>query len=607
MLELESFRVEGLRALFSTEEIPLQAPTILTGGNDGGKTTALNALAFLLGEWVPGPEDYTKLGVAEEGKTEVMGSERVAVTGNFSIDAELAAELGREGDSITVRRTVGPESRPRYEVLDELASDERLRDLGENKLDELRELCAEFGIEPEGRKSAKATWLEPLEVLAEEGETVEGWTACGAEVVERLPRCLVFSSTEEPAPAAQIKRALKVAYETAIENEDYTGPLREAEKLLRGRLEDEAVALCDHIAERCPELSEIMIEPQVALSEGFSKVEVRTSRGSVTRIPLEHSGAGRQRQVNLAIWEWVEKLLEESPEGGRGVVIAYDEPDTHLDYGHQRELVNLIQTQCERAGTRMIVATHSLNLIDRVSINDVVHLRLVEDRTEVVRLLGDRHDETQRHLADVSAAMGLRNSVLLHERCFVGVEGATETQAFPLLFNLAQGMSLQSAGIALIAGNSNEGALRFAQFLRENERKVAFVVDRDSVKGESRRSFRKDKLDEIGIPEEAVHYLGKQEVEDLFTIEQWIAAANAHWPRDDGEDWTVEDLAALKLASTSKFSGALYNLIRGGSRKAPVRKQGYLVALAETLREPEEVPEELREVFTKLVTLAAEG
>jgi putative ATP-dependent endonuclease of OLD family len=605
MLELEFFKVEGLRALFDTEEIPLRAPTILTGGNDGGKTTALCALAFLLNEWLPSAEDYTKLGAVQEGETEPIPSERVTVTGGFSLEGELAAELGWPEESMTIRRTVSTETKARYERLEQVAADGRLRDLEEKKLDELTALCGELGLQPEGKKNAKATWLEPLQKLGEEGERVADWAPCPATVLERLPRCLVFSSTDEPAPKAQIKRALNFAYETAIESEEHTGPLRKAEKLLRERLETEADELCKHIGERCGELSKITIEPQVALREGFTSVEVRTSRGSVTEIPLESSGAGRQRQVNLAIWEWVEKLLEESPDTGRGVVIAYDEPDTHLDYGHQRDLVNLIQNQCERAGTRMIVATHSLNLIDRVSINDVVHLRLRDDRTEVVRLLGDRHDETQRHLADVSAAMGLRNSVLLHERCFVGVEGATETQAFPLIFSTATGMSLQSAGIALIAGNSNEGALRFAQFLRENERRVAFVVDRDSVAGSSRRSFRKDKLDEIGIPDEAVHYVGKQEVEDLFSLEQWVAAANAHWPRDDQAAWTVEDLAPIGLAS--KFSGALYNLIRGGSKKAPVRKQGYLVSLAETLREPEQVPEELRNVFEALVELAAEG
>lgn len=605
MLELESYKVEGLRALLDTEQIPLRAPTILTGGNDGGKSTALHAIAFFLGAWKPSLEDYTVLGPPEEGSTAPIRSERVVVTAELSLDPELAQKLGREAGAMQVRRSVSPESNPRYEVLDELPADERLRSLETKKLDELRSLCQELGLTPEGKKNSKATWLQPLQELAATGEKVNGWTPCPAEIVEQLPKCLIFSSTEEPAPAGQVKRALKVAYEQAIENEDYTGPLRDAENLLRERLEAEAETLCQHIGDRCPELSQITIEPQVALSEGFSSVEVRTSRGSVTGIPLERSGAGRQRQVNLAIWEWVEQLLEARPEGGRGVVIAYDEPDTHLDYGHQRELVNLIQTQCERAGTKMLVATHSLNLIDRVSINDVVHLRLVDDHTQIVRLLGDRHDDTQRHLADVSAAMGLRNSVLLHERCFVGVEGPTETQAFPLLFTVATGMSLQSAGIALIAGNSNEGALRFAQFLRENERKVAFVVDRDSIKGESRRSFRKDKLDEIGIPDDAVHYVGEREVEDLFSLEQWVEAANVHWPRDDGEQWRVENLAAIRLAS--KFSGALYNLIRGGSEKAPVRKQGYLVALAETLREPEEVPESLRTVFTGLVNLAAEA
>jgi hypothetical protein len=605
VLELESYKVEGLRALLDTEQIPLRAPTILTGGNDGGKSTALHAIAFFLGAWKPSLEDYTVLGPPEEGSTAPIRSERVVVTAELSLDPELAQKLEREAGAMQVRRSVSPESNPRYEVLDELPADERLRSLETKKLDELRSLCEELGLTPEGKKNSKATWLQPLQQLAATGEKVKGWTPCPAEIVEQLPKCLIFSSTEEPAPAGQVKRALKVAYEQAIENEEYTGPLRDAENLLRERLEAEAETLCQHIGDRCPELSQITIEPQVALSEGFSSVEVRTSRGSVTGIPLERSGAGRQRQVNLAIWEWVEQLLEARPEGGRGVVIAYDEPDTHLDYGHQRELVNLIQTQCERAGTKMLVATHSLNLIDRVSINDVVHLRLVDDHTQIVRLLGDRHDDTQRHLADVSAAMGLRNSVLLHERCFVGVEGPTETQAFPLLFTVATGMSLQSAGIALIAGNSNEGALRFAQFLRENERKVAFVVDRDSIKGESRRSFRKDKLDEIGIPDDAVHYVGEREVEDLFSLEQWVEAANVHWPRDDGEQWRVENLAAIRLAS--KFSGALYNLIRGGSEKAPVRKQGYLVALAETLREPEEVPEGLRTAFTGLVNLAAEA
>ncbi|WP_030855160.1 hypothetical protein [Streptomyces sp. NRRL S-475] len=61
--------------------------------------------------------------------------------------------------------------------------------------------------------------------------------------------------------------------------------------------------------------------------------------------------------------------------------------------------------------------------------------------------------------------MGLRNSVLLHERCFLAVEGPTEQQCVPLLFRLSQGLPLQAAGIALWACDNNEGALHLAGYL----------------------------------------------------------------------------------------------------------------------------------------------
>lgn len=583
----------------------MRSPTILTGGNDGGKTTTLDALAFLLGRKTPSREDFTVLGPPKKDGEEPLRVEEVSVIGEFSLDMELRQHLGLAEGPVEIRRTMNAERKTTYELLGKVPADERLRDLDGKKLEELKAVCEEMEIEPEGKKSSKETWLTPLEERAATDAQIDAWFSCPAELIEAMPRCLIFSSTDEPAPAGQIKSALQLAYEQVLNSEEHTGTLRKAEKKMRERLQEEASALCEHIAKRCPELSEITVEPHVAFSESFRQVEVRTSRGSVAGIPLEQSGAGRQRQINLAIWEWVEELLEATPEDERGVVIAYDEPDTHLDYGRQRELVNLIQAQCGRPETRMLIATHSLNLIDRVDINDVVHLRLEGDHTKIDRLMGKEHAETQRYLADVSAAMGLRNSVLLHERCFVGVEGPTETQAFPLLFSVATGMSLQSAGIALIAGNGNEGALRFAQFLSEHDRKLTFVVDSDSKSGETRRLFRKEKLDDVGISEDAVHYVGNKEVEDLFSDEQWIATANKHWPRDDGRDWTVEDMGPVRLGS--KFSSALANIMRGGSRKAPERKPGYLVALAGMLREPDEVPKELRDVFNELVKLAGES
>jgi putative ATP-dependent endonuclease of the OLD family len=591
VLQLDSFKVEGFRALTNTDEIPVRSPTILTGGNDGGKSSALDALRFLLDGPRPVEPDYTLIGPPQAGKTEPMRAAKIVVTGLFEEDGEL----------LHIRRAIEPGLQPRYEQFLTVPTQTDLRGLESLKLEELKDRCAARGVEPNGKASAKASWLDPLRELAEKDDQVEEWVDASSELPKRLPRFVGFSSTEEPDPEQQIRSALKVAFDHALDDHSLTGPVREAENRVRQRLSEEASDLCDHIQERCPELSKITVVPDVAFSEGFRSVEIQADRGSTVGVALNRSGAGRRRRINLAVWEWTEKLLEESGDE-RAVVIAYDEPDTHLDYGHQRKLVNLIQSQCQRGSTRMIIATHSLNLIDRVEISDVVHLRLVDDQTTVERLLAVEHTETERYLADVSAAMGLRNSVLLHERCFLAVEGASETQAIPVLFRLATGISLQSAGIALVAGNSNEGALRVAQFLKEHERRLAFIVDSDSKTGSTRKLFRPDKLEAIGITDAEVFYVGKAEIEDLFTIEQWIAAANDNWPRDDARPWKPDDFAPI--AHASKFSSALMNLLRGGSSKAPFKKPAYLFALSRSLKDAEEVPLELRTIFSKLIELA---
>lgn len=591
MLELEAYEVQGFRALAATETIPVRSPTILTGGNDGGKSTALDAAHFLLGGPRPTNADYTLVGPPQPGQTEPMRAARIIVTGHFSDD----------GEPLLLRRVVEPDTEARYEQHLQVPAQEDLRGLESLKLEELKALCATRDLKPEGKANSKSSWLAPLLALAEQDPKVEAWMEAPRDLIRRLPRFVHFSSTEEPDPELQIRTALKVAFDQALDDTSLIGPVREAEEKVRDRVSEEAGDLCEHIQQRCPELSAIRVVPDVTFSDAFRNVEVQADRGNTIGVALQRSGAGRRRRVNLAVWEWTEKLLEQSEEE-RAVVIAYDEPDTHLDYGHQRQLVNLIQSQCQQPATRMIIATHSLNLIDRVEISDVVHLRLVNDQTKVERLLAVDHEVTERYLADVSAAMGLRNSVLLHERCFLAVEGPSETQAIPVLFRLATGTSLQAAGIALISGNGNEGALRVAQFLKEHERRLAFIVDSDSKVGSTRKMFRPEKLDEIGISDSEVYYVGAAEIEDLFTAEQWVAAANENWPRDDGRQWNVDDLAPLCRAS--KFSRALMSLIRGGCMKAPRSKTAYLFAVARSLKEREDVPTELREVFGKLITLA---
>jgi hypothetical protein len=396
---------------------------------------------------------------------------------------------------------------------------------------------------------------------------------------------------------------LKTVFTELLKNEELLGPVRKVEAEVQDELAKSAASLCEHVKARCPELDHITIVPDVTFREGFQRVEVLTARAGTIGIPLNQSGAGRQRRINLAIWEWAAQLLEAHDQDGQAVVVAYDEPDTHLDYSHQRELVNLIHSQCSGKNVRMVVATHSLNLIDRVDIADVVHLRLEGGATRVERLIDSDHESIEAYLTGVSEAMGLRNSVLLHERFFLGVEGPTELQAVPVLFRLATGMSLQSAGIALIAGNSNDGALRVVEFLKTHGRRMAFLlVDADSAEN---KVFHPDRLRRAGVDDNDIHFVGNREIEDLFSDEQWSSTANAKWPRVDGAEWIPDNFAELRVAG-SKFSQGVEEMVRSQSEAAPSGKPGYLAALAQHLSSVNDLPADLVQLFRALAARANE-
>lgn len=307
-------------------------------------------------------------------------------------------------------------------------------------------------------------------------------------------------------------------------------------------------------------------------------VELNVMDSQGRRFPLSSAGTGRSRRISLALWESSNELLgqhdaTQTPESD--VVFVYDEPDTHLDYSHQRRIMALIQLQSSRPNARVIVATHSLNLIDGVDISSVVHLRTQEGRVRVEVLSEDSADkDVRRHLSTIATTLGFRNSVLLHERFFVAVEGVSETSAFPILFRKHAGFPIQSAGICLWAGGSNEGALRFARFLKDHGRDVAFVVDKDS-RTNQKHVFRDDKLKEHGfdLKQECLYLGSPNELEDLFTNDDWAETANALWkPKAERGPWQPQEIEELRAG---KFSSQLLNLLKGGSLNRKTRKTSW--------------------------------
>ena len=166
---------------------------------------------------------------------------------------------------------------------------------------------------------------------------------------------------------------------------------------------------------------------------------------------------------------------------------------------------------------------------------------------------------------------------------------------------LATGKPLQSAGIALICGKSNDGALKVTQFLIEHGRAVVFIVDKDSA---GQKVFSPKKLQAHGVEEEQIHFIGApNELEELFTDEQWAETANAEWSRKDGRRWSTADIAMLRYGG--KFSDDLKKLMWENADERPSNKQEMNVKLVLRLRTAEDVPEQLRKAFEAVVRLAS--
>ncbi|GHH81595.1 hypothetical protein GCM10018781_64580 [Kitasatospora indigofera] len=627
-MHLDSFSVSGFRSLTDVADIPVSRPTILAGHNDGGKSAVLDALAFLVGERVLTDDDRTYQSVGSDGEPASPPGrcESTSVTGRFILD-DWEQEQFDLPARVEVRRHASIDQSAQLEIWGAQPDDERLHSLERLMVPALKTLVGEFGLSP--ASTLKADLLTVLRAYGRAHATRHAWLPAPAGLSKRMPRYLLFDG-KAARPDDAVKAALTERFQSHVADSDVKEKLSIVEEEVKDRLRVDAESLCKHIQSRCPDLSEVTVAPEVSFQHGFRGAPLRISQAAGEAVGLERSGLGRNRRVSLAVWEWTSKLLadeentapqsadsdEPAQPGPVQTIVVYDEPDTHLDYGHQRKVMALIREQSALPHVSVLVATHSMNLIDGVDISDVVHLKLDNHRTVVERLgagiVGDAIDD---YLGKLAAAVGLRNSVLLHERCFLAVEGDTEQRAFPLLFRLCEGLTLQAAGVALWSCSNNEGALHLAQYLITRSRTVMLVVDADS-RNVSKSIFKPAKLTQFfgGSASKHVKFLGEpaddapeaekfNELEEIFKDEVWARVANRIWPRSDPDQaWADGDFAALR--GQGKFSSDVQQMLQAGSPDGPGGKPEMMYELSMALTDPADVPEQLRTIFSELRTLA---
>jgi putative ATP-dependent endonuclease of the OLD family len=615
-VRLAAIRVQGFRSLGDIGPLEISQPMILVGHNGSGKTAFLDAIEFLLGTYTLSDEDRTYLDARPDAEDSLTRPrvEETTVTGEFLLSAHEQDALGLPSQ-VRVRRSRLASGKTEASLELDVAKDETLRGLAGKKVDELRRIAKDHMVSLQG-KARKDDIVQALEDFTKGEPSVKDWVSLPLPVRDALPRVLRFGDHESAESA--VKSALSARFQQHLEDPELSEQVSVLQQELSARVRQDAQGLVEHIKGRCEELTSVEVEPEISFTKVLKATHLNLATADGEGVGVGRSGAGRARRVSLAVWEWASDALRKSLAAPRpdaatsnedrqhDCIVIYDEPDTHLDYLQQRRIMKVIREQSANEHIGVVVATHSMNLIDGAEPGDIVHLRLQvsRKRTEIDSILtSDAHAAQSQHLMQIAAALGLRNTILLHERFFLGVEGDTEMVAFPALFRLVTGRTLQSAGIVLVPCNKDEGAIIFAGHLVKHGRRVAFIVDGDVY---DKKFYSETRLASAGLAKrDHVHLLGSpgQEFEHEFSDEQWALAGNTHWKRTDGLPWRAADIAALR--SGPKFSAALENTFRVNSAEGPSGKPATMAGLVRTLHDGSDVPRKIHEIFAKITTLAA--
>lgn len=597
-MQITHFGAKHFRCLYDTDWIPIHKLTVLIGENDGGKTATIDAIEILLTNKSPDTEDFSFVPGSQEGHEQEM-----VLEAKFSLepsDMSALQDLCRySSDQLIIRRVFSSDSPGPLTYRTMVHPDERLSaDLAAHTIPILREIAEEHGIDVP--LSPKPDIVDAIETWLATQPLFEGYRELPRAARALLPEVLVFRSAEALDPQREVDAVLRTVFVAEIDSETYRGSLSDISALIEASLNEHVSKLTPVVQKYRPEIREVRVDPRFDYSRGLATSRLQLIGQDGRPISLDKRGEGIKRQVTLAVYEWNSELLAARPEeGARPLVLAFDEPDSHLDYYSQRKIFEIIR-KLVKPGIQIVVCTHSLNLINRVPITNINHYCLDDDYcTRVTTLQSDDPATLEYFIDEIGKNMGLENSLMFHERCFLVVEGPSEMNALPPLFRVwhEDGLTPTSAGIRLLNGQNNVGARNFAKFLNDNNRNVVFVLDSDSQTDPTGRVFSEESLRRAGFDiDRHVFFVGDREFEDAFSDSLWARVGNTRWPREDGRPWQPDDFAALR-SKEKKFSDSLCASFRAS-------KPEIAYELAKCVDNPLEIPAQIQRCFEHVLALA---
>lgn len=562
-MKLTHLMVENFRSLYSTGWFPIHDLTVFIGQNDGGKTSALRALSlFLSKNRVPSKEDFSIN--ADKGERE----DTITISAKLSVDVEgnnISSDIN--SNEILLKKVIKDNGEHSYLMYSKKYENDLYNiDFESETLPKLKSFAEENEINLTN-KTTKSIVIKDIKNYLDENEyKVDGWVSASSEIINKLPRLEILTD-KQGDPQSLIHNTLRMVFRDEINKPEHQKALKVIEDDIKKVLDEKLTEVVPFIKKYFDEVEKIDTSTDFNYENSLRQttLNLETSHGKL--VDLERRGDGKKRQVTLAVYEWDSDLLKKRGEESQNLILALDEPDTHLDYDSQRKLLNIINGFVSEK-VQVIVSTHSMNFIDSVPATKINHFKLDSDYQTSINFykfnddLPSSEEDMGIFIHEVGRNLGLTTGAIFYEKCFLLVEGPTEMNALPLLYYKKFGRLMREDGICLINGENNYSALQFAQFLNENHRNVVFMVDSDSkVQGKTKRLFTEENLIEKGFDvEKQVVFAGDMEFEDAFENEIWVKVAKNYYGGNLDKELDFDDFQQLRIEG--KFSSSLSKLFR---------------------------------------------
>lgn len=277
---------------------------------------------------------------------------------------------------------------------------------------------------------------------------------------------------------------------------------------LRTNLLEEIIAIVPSLTRITAKLSPAEILPKVS----DILVEKNTSDNL---IHIESQGEGIKRQIWYGLLKAQARRLADNQSGRKEYIWAFDEPETHLYPGAQREFFDLLR-EAAAGGVQIILSTHSTIFVDKTSLQDLKKVVLQNGYSDI-NLCQDPDD--------VHRSLQVKNSDFLFHDKFLVVEGPSEVNLIPHMYTIySGGRTLFEDNIQLInlegSGNTATNKRLFANIMADFQKdtnSIVYIFDKDQ-----QASMDSDLADSIKF------YLGTQDMEDSIASSVWVAVINEY-------------------------------------------------------------------------------